>query len=100
MYTCDTCGEEFETLSGLRLEHDPCPVEEKRRQQEAAVRQLREERGLEIGDLCRVLGTGEEAEIVGVEPGDDGGDPTVVWIPAGAADEPENRRESPASEVV
>jgi hypothetical protein len=26
MYARDACGEEFETPSALRLEHDPCPV--------------------------------------------------------------------------
>jgi len=103
MYTCDVCGEEFETLSGLRLEHDPCPVERERRRREETIERLRNERGLEIGEIGRVIATGEEVEIVDVEPGDetdDGGEPTVVWIPAGADDEPENRRKSAANEVV
>lgn len=101
MYTCDTCGEEFETLSQLRLRHDPCPVEEEQQRKEAAIRRLADERGLEIGELCRVLGTGREVEIVDVEPADDEDEPpTVVWVPAGRDDEPEHRRRSPADELL
>lgn len=101
MYTCDTCGEEFETLSRLRLNHDPCPVAERRRKHEAAAERLRDEWGLEVGDRCRVIGTGEEVEIVDVEPGEgDGDDPRVVWIPAGETDAPERRHTSPAGELV
>ena len=100
MYTCEVCGEEFETLSRLRLDHRPCPVEEEQRRQEGAVRTLREEWGLEVGDWCRVIRTGEEVEVVDVEPDDAGDEPTVVWVPAGEADTPENRRRSPAGELV
>ena len=107
MYACDHCGEEFETLSGLRVRHEPCPVGERERRQEAAVQRLRDEWDLEVGDWCRVIGTGEEAEIVDVEPGDEEGEgegeadePTVVWVPAGEPDEPERRRRTPAGRVV
>lgn len=101
MYTCDVCGEEFETLSRLRLDHDPCPEEQRRRDREAAIGRLEAERGLEIGGRCRVIETGEEVEIVDVEPAaGDGEEPAVVWVPAGAADAPEHRRTTPADEVV
>jgi len=101
MHTCDTCGEEFETLSRLRLDHDPCPVAERQRRREAAVRRLRDEWGIEVGDLCRVIATGEEVEVVDVEPGvEDEDEPRVVWIPAGETDEPERRHPSPAGELV
>jgi hypothetical protein len=99
MHACETCGEEFETLSQLRMEHDPCPVEEAKRKREAAIQRLKEERSLEIGELCRVLKTGREALIVDVEPADDG-DPVVVWVPVGRDDEPEHRRRSPFDAVV
>lgn len=101
MYTCDTCGEEFPTLSRLRLDHDPCPVAERQRRGEEAVRRLREEWRLEVGDWCRVIGTGEEVEIVEVEPGEgDDDDPVVVWVPAGSPDAPEHRHTTPAGELV
>ncbi|MEF8867350.1 MAG: hypothetical protein V5A85_02415 [Haloarculaceae archaeon] len=101
MYACETCGEEFETLSRLRLRHDPCPVAERRRRREEAVERLRTEWGLEIGDWCRRIGTGEEVEVVDVEPAEeDGEDPRVVWVPASEADTPEQRRTSPAGELV
>lgn len=101
MYTCETCGEEFDTLSSLRLDHEPCPVDEERRRHEEAIQRLADERGLEIGDLCRVIETGLEAEIVDVEPAtDEDGEPTVVWIPAEKDDEPEHRRTSSIREVV
>ena len=100
MYTCDTCGEEFETLSRLRLAHRPCPVAERRRRHEAAVQRLKAEWGLEVGDLCRVIGTGKEVEIVEVEPGEEGDEPRVVWVPAGNADTPEHRHASPAGDLV
>jgi hypothetical protein len=101
MYACETCGEEFETLSRLRLRHDPCPVEERRRREGDAVRRLAEEWGLEVGDRCRVIATGAEVEIVDVEPGDgEGDDPVVVWVPAGEADAPESRETSPARDLV
>jgi hypothetical protein len=109
MYACEVCGEEFETLSRLRLDHRPCPVEEEQRRHEEATRRLREEWGLEVGDWCRVIGTGQEVEVVGVDPpegGEGGGDgegdpdPRVTWVPAGAEDVPENRQTSPASDLV
>lgn len=101
MHTCDVCGEEFETLSRLRLEHDPCPVEERQRKRDEAIQQLKNERGLEIGDRCRVIKTGREVEIVDIKPGDaDQDEPTVVWVPAGTEDVPEQRQTSPANEVV
>lgn len=99
MYSCDACGAEFETLSELRIRHD-CPVKEEQRKREAALAHLKEERGLEIGDLCRVIKTGKEVEIVDVEPGEEDDEPTVVWIPAGRADTPERRRTSPASDLI
>lgn len=99
MYTCDACGEEFGTLTELRVRHD-CPVEAERRRREAAHEYLRAERGLEIGDRCRVIGTGEEVEIVDVEPSEDDDVPTVIWVPAGAADTPERRRSSPPNDLV
>lgn len=99
MYSCDSCGAEFETLSELRIRHD-CPVEEERRKRDAALEYLEEERGLEIGDLCRVVKTGKEVEIVDVEPTADDAEPTVVWIPAGREDTPERRRTSPASDLI
>lgn len=101
MYACEHCGEEFETLSGLRVRHEPCPVGERKRREEEAIQRLKQEWDLEIGDWCRVLGTGEEAEIVDIEPGEEDEDePTVVWIPAGESDTPERRRRSPAGRVV
>lgn len=101
MYTCNACGEEFETLSQLRLAHEPCPVKEQQRKHDEAIQQLQDQRGLSIGDRCRVIETGEEVEIVDVEPTDDPEEwPTVVCVPAGAEDTPEQRRTSPASDVV
>lgn len=100
MHACETCGEEFETLSQLRMEHDPCPVEETRRKREAAIQRLEDERGLEIGDLARVTKTGREVRIVDVDPGGNGGDPAVVWVPVGRDDEPEHRRTSAFDAVV
>ncbi|MFC6942889.1 hypothetical protein ACFQE8_23515 [Salinirubellus sp. GCM10025818] len=101
MYACEHCGEEFETLSGLRVRHEPCPVGERERRREEAIERLKEEWNLEVGDWCRVLGTGEEAEIVDVEPAEEDEDePTVVWIPAGEPDTPDLRRRSPAGRVV
>lgn len=101
MYTCETCGEEFRTLSRLRLDHDPCPVVERRRKHEEAVQRLKAEWGLELGDWCRVIETGEEVEIVDIEPGEGGVDePMVVWVPAGKADTPEHRHASPAGKIV
>lgn len=100
MYACETCGVEFETLSQLRLDHDPCPVEEERRRREEAIRRLEADRGLEIGDRCRVIETAEEVEIVDVEPAEGGEELKVVWVPAGEPDEPEHRRTSPATAVV
>jgi len=101
MYSCEACGAEYETLSALRMDHDPCPVEAERRRHEEAVERLADERGLEIGDRCRVIESGEEAEIVDVEPAADGnGDPTVVWVPAGSEDDPDRRRTAGFDEVV
>lgn len=100
MYACDHCGEEFETLSGLRVRHAPCPVGERERQREEATQRLKAEWGLEAGDWCRVIGTGEEAEIVDIEPGEDDDEPTVVWVPAGEPDAPERRRRTPAGGIV
>lgn len=101
MHTCDACGAEFETLSELRMRHD-CPVKEEQRKREAALDYLREEQGLEIGDLCRVIKTGKEVEIVDVEPneGDEDGEPTVVWVPADRSDTPDNRQRSPAGDLI
>ena len=100
MYACDACGEEFETLSALRIEHEPCPVAEEQRRHEAALERLAEERKLEPGDRCRVIATGEEAEIVDVDPGGPDGDPEVLWVPAGAEDDPDDRRRASFDEVV
>ena len=101
MYTCETCGEEFETLSRLRLHHEPCPVAEEERRHEEAIKRLRGEWGLEIGDWCRVIATGEEVEIVDIEPGaSDEEEPRVVWVPAGKEDTPERRQTSPAGKLV
>lgn len=101
MYTCETCGEEFETLTRLRLDHRPCPVADRQRRHEEAIQRLKDEWKLEIGDWCRVLRTGEEVEIVDIEPGDtDDDDPRVVWIPAGEPDTPTQRHTSPAGELV
>lgn len=101
MPTCETCGEEYETLSRLRLDHDPCPVEERQRKHDEAIQQVRDERGLEVGDQCRVIKTGNEVEIVDIEPSEEGdGEPTVVWVPAGKEDTPERRRTGQASELV
>jgi hypothetical protein len=101
MYACDACGEKFETLSALRLEHEPCPVAEEQRRYEEAVARLADERGLEIGDRCRVIESGEEAEVVDVDPAADGdGEPKVVWVPAGSEDDPDRRRTAGFDEVV
>jgi hypothetical protein len=101
MYTCDTCGADFETLSALRMDHEPCPVAEEQRRHEVAVERLSDERGLAIGDRCRVIESGEEAEIVDVEAAaHDDGDPEVVWIPAGSEDAPDRRRTAGFDEVV
>lgn len=100
MHTCDACGAEFETLSELRMRHD-CPVKKEQQEREAALEFLREEHGLEIGDLCRIVKTGKEVEIVDVEPsGDEDEEPTVVWVPAGRDDTPKNRRTSAAGELI
>lgn len=99
MAICDVCGEEFGTLSRLRLEHDPCPVEEEQRKHEEALERLKDERGLEIGDWCRVIGSGREVEIVDIERGDEE-IPDVVWVPAGREDTPERRQTSPAHKLV
>ena len=64
MYACDACGEEFETLSELRIEHEPCAVAERQRRHEEALRRLDDERDLSVGDRCRVIGSGKEVEIV------------------------------------
>ena len=98
MYTCDVCGEEFETLTRLRLDHDPCPVEEERREHEQAIETVETEHGYSVGDRARLLGEGREVEVVDVEPGDD--EPTVVWIDPDEDDTPENRERSPASDVL
>jgi hypothetical protein len=101
MYTCDTCGADFETLSALRMDHEPCPVAEEERRHEEAVERLADERGLEIGDRCRVIESGEEAEIVDVEAAaDPEAEPAVVWIPAGSEDAPDRRRTAGFDEVV
>ena len=101
MYTCEICGAEYETLSALRMDHDPCPVEAERRRHEEAVERLADKRGLEIGDRCRVIESGEEAEIVDVEAAaDPEAEPAVVWIPAGSEDTPDRRRTAGFDEVV
>ena len=101
MYACDACGEEFETLSALRIEHEPCPVAEERRRHEAALERLHEERGVDLGDRCRVIATGEEIEVVDVDAGEsDADDPEVLWVPAGAEDDPDDRRRASFDEVV
>lgn len=101
MHACDACGEEFETLSRLRLAHDPCPVKERQRKRDEAIQRLNDRRGLTIGDRCRVITTGREVEIVDVEPSEEAdGGPTVVWVPAGTEDAPEQRQTSQASNVV
>ena len=101
MYTCATCGADFETLSARRMDHDPCPVAEEQRRHDEAVARLADERGLDIGDRCRVIESGEEAEIVDVEPAaDDDGEPMVVWVPAGSDDAPDRRRMAGFDEVV
>lgn len=100
MYECDACGEAFETLSQLRLEHEPCPVAEARRRRETAIERLQEDRGLAIGDRCRIIQSGAEAEIVDVEAGGEDEAPRVVWIPADVEDDPERRRTATFDEVV
>jgi hypothetical protein len=101
MYTCEACGAEYETLSALRMDHEPCPVAEEERRHEEAVERLADERGLEIGDRCRVIESGEEAEIVDVEAAaDPEAEPAVVWIPAGSEDAPDRRRTAGFDEVV
>ena len=100
MYACDACGEEFETLSALRIEHEPCAVAERQRRHEEALRRLDDERDLSVGDRCRVIGSGKEVEIVDVEPGGEDGDPRVVWIPAGTEDGPDRRETSAFDEIV
>jgi hypothetical protein len=100
MHTCDACGAEFETLSEFRMRHD-CPVKEQQRKREESLDYLREERGLELGELCRVVKTGEEVEIVDVEPAEaDDEEPTVVWVPATRPDTPPNRRNGSVSDLV
>ena len=101
MYTCEACGAEYETLSALRMDHEPCPVAEEQRRHEEAVERLADERGLEIGDRCRVIESGEEAEVVDVEAAaDPEAEPAVVWIPAGSEDAPDQRRTAGFDEVV
>ena len=100
MYACDACGEEFETLSELRIEHEPCAVAEEQRRREEALRRLDDERDLSVGDRCRVIGSGEEIEIVDVDPGGPDGDPEVLWVPAGAEDDLDDRRRASFDEVV
>ena len=100
MYACDACGEEFETLSELRIEHEPCAVAEQQRRHEEALRRLDDEWDLSVGDRCRVIGSGKEVEIVDVEPGGEDGDPRVVWIPAGTEDGPDRRETSAFDEIV
>ena len=100
MYACDACGEEFETLSALRIEHEPCAVAERQRRYEAAVERLREEHGVDLGDRCRVIATGEEIEVVDVDPGgSDAADPEVLWVPAGE-DDADDRRRASFDEIV
>lgn len=98
MYSCDVCGEEYETLTRLRLDHDPCPVEEKREKRRAAIEQVADERGFGVGDRCRLIATAEEVDVVDIEPGEE--EPTVVWVPAGQAETEENRQRSAASDVI
>ena len=100
MYACDACGEEFETLSELRIEHEPCAVAEEQRRHEEALRRLNDERDLAVGDRCRVIGSGKEVEIVDVEPGGEDGDSRVVWVPAGTGDDPDRRETSTFDEIV
>lgn len=101
MPTCDTCGAAFETLSELRLRHDPCPEAEAERRYQDAKARLAEERGLEIGDTCRVIAGGEEVEVVDVEAGEtDEAEPRVVWVPVDEPDTPENRETAAFDEVV
>ena len=100
MYACDACGEEFETLSELRIEHEPCAVAEEQRRYEEALQRLNDERELSVGDRCRVIGSGKEVEIVDVEPDGEDGDPRVVWIPAGAEDDTDRRETSTFDEIV
>ena len=98
MYSCDVCGEEFETLTRLRLNHDPCPVEQEREAHEAAIRQVEDERGFGIGDRCRLIDGAREVEVVDIEPGDE--EPTVVWVDPGDDDTEANRTRSPANKVI
>lgn len=98
MYSCDVCGEEFETLTRLRLNHDPCPIEQERRERAEAIETVASDRGFEIGDRCRLVKTAEEIDVVDVEPGED--EPTVVWVYPDKADTPENRHRTPASDVI
>lgn len=98
MYSCDVCGEEFETLTRLRLNHDPCPVEQEREEHEAAIQHVEDERGFGIGDWCRLIDGAREVEVVDIKPGDE--EPTVVWVEAGEEDIEENRSESPASDLI
>ena len=101
MYTCEICGAEYETLSALRMDHQPCPVAEDQRRHDEAVERLADERGLEVGDRCRVIESGEEALVFDVEAAADGdGDPTVVWVPAGSENDPDRRRTDGFDEVV
>ena len=100
MYACDACGEKFETLSELRIEHEPCAVAERQRRHEEALRRLDDERGLTIGDRCRVIGSGKEIEIVDIEPGGENADSRVVWVPAGTDDDPDRRETSTFDEIV
>lgn len=100
MYACDTCGEEFETLSALRIEHDPCPVAVEQRRQEAAVQRLSDELGLEIGDRCRVVATGKEAEIADVDAGGPDDEPEVILVPPDSEDTPETRHTASFDEIV
>ena len=100
MYACDACGEEFETLSELRIEHEPCAVAEEQHRYEEALQRLNDERELSVGDRCRVIGSGKEVEIVDVEPGGEDADSRVVWVPADTDDDPDRRETSAFDEVV
>ena len=100
MYACDACGEEFETLSELRIDHEPCAVAEEQRRREEALRRLDDERDLAVGDRCRVIGSGKEVEIVDVEPGGEDADSRVVWVPTGTGDDPDRRETSTFDEIV